>query len=203
MHKSKSLAGLSPRRFRVPGAAAQGLNNVIRRRIFDSIVWSLSLLFAFGLLVDSALADSREGPAGNATWKAECGTCHLAYPPKLLPAPAWRRVMAGLERHFGTDASIDARAAAEISAFLETHAGRDRHAEAGQETMRITESAWFKRQHGELIPTVWSHRLVKSPVNCGACHAGAERGDFSEHRTWFRTRSSGWYASAGLGYTGF
>jgi len=153
--------------------------------------------------MDSALAESREEPAGNATWKAECGTCHLAYPPNLLPAPAWRRVMAGLERHFGTDASIDARSAAEISAFLEIHAGRDRHAQVDQETNRITESAWFRQKHAELVPTVWRHRLVKTPLNCGACHAAAERGDFSEHRTWFRTRSSGRYASAGLGYTDF
>ena len=44
--------------------------------------------------------------ATNAAWKAECGSCHAAYPPGLLPAPSWRAVMAGLDRHFGTDATI-------------------------------------------------------------------------------------------------
>jgi hypothetical protein len=33
------------------------MSNTIKRRIFDAVVWSASLLFACGLLLDSALAD--------------------------------------------------------------------------------------------------------------------------------------------------
>jgi len=35
------------------------MNNTIKRRIFDAVVWSASLLFACGLLLDSALADDQ------------------------------------------------------------------------------------------------------------------------------------------------
>ena len=37
--------------------------------------------------------------------------CHVAYPPGLLPAASWQRLMANLPRHFGTDASLDAATA--------------------------------------------------------------------------------------------
>jgi len=147
--------------------------------MFDLIVWSVSLLFAFGLLADSALADSKGALAINATWKAECGSCHLAYAPKLLPAPAWRRLMAGLDKHFGTDASVDARTAAEIGAFLESHAGQGKRA-SDSGTLRISETPWFKHKHNEVAPATWKNAKVRTPANCGACHAGAERGDFDE-----------------------
>jgi len=38
------------------------MNTTINRRIFDAIVWSASLLFAFGLLLDTALADAKGFP---------------------------------------------------------------------------------------------------------------------------------------------
>ncbi len=153
-------------------------------------------LTAFGLPVHSALADSRELPASNEKWKAECGSCHVAYPPRFLPASAWRRIMASLDRHFGTDANPDPKSAAEIGAFLETNAGRESHGDADNASTRITESAWFKRQHGELVPSAWTNKLVKTPVNCGACHASADRGNFKEHFNWFRRKNSRYFDDA-------
>ena len=156
------------------------MNNVSKRRIFDAVVWSVSLLFAFGLLLNNALADSRGFSAGNSTWKAECGNCHGVYPPNLLPAPAWRRLMAGLDRHFGSDASLDAATAAEIGAFLERNAGSGkRGGDSG--TLRISETQWFRRKHDEVPASVWKSPKVNSAANCTACHAGADRGDFDEH----------------------
>jgi nitrate/TMAO reductase-like tetraheme cytochrome c subunit len=157
------------------------MNNVTQHRIFDSIVWSVSLLFAFGLLTANALADSRGFSATNATWKAECGSCHLAYPPGLLPASAWRRMMAGLDKHFGTDASIDTRSAAEIGAFLEDHAGEGRKRGRDSGTLRISETPWFSRKHDEVAASTWKNPKVKTAANCTACHAGAEHGEFDEH----------------------
>jgi len=156
------------------------MDNVSKRRIFDSIVWSVSLLFVFGLLISEASAESIRFSATNETWAAECGSCHLAFPPDMLPAPAWRRMMAGLDRHFGTDASVDARAAAEIGAFLERNAGRGRKRGGDSGTLRITETRWFVRKHDEVSPAVWKNPRVKTPANCGACHAGAERGNFDD-----------------------
>ncbi len=157
------------------------MNNASKRSIFGSAVWSVSLLFAFGLPADGALAESKGFAATNEKWTAECASCHLAYPPNLLPAPAWRRMMAGLDRHFGTDATVDARTAAEIGAFLESNAGQGRKRGTDSGTLRISETPWFRRKHDEVAASTWKSPRVKTAANCSACHAGAERGDFDEH----------------------
>lgn len=156
------------------------MNGSSKRWIVDSLVWSVSLLFLFGLLMDNTLAEFKGSSANDKSWQAECGSCHVAYPPNLLPAPAWRRLMAGLDRHFGSNASIDARSAAEIGAFLENNAGLGkRGSDSG--TLRISETPWFRRKHDEVVASTWKNPKVKTAANCSACHAGAERGDFNEH----------------------
>ncbi len=154
------------------------MNKTIQLGIFDLIVWTLSLLFAFGLLLNEAVAEPGAPAAANAAWKAECGSCHIAYPPQLLSASSWRRIMAGLGRHFGTDASLDAASAAGIADFLERNAGSGRR--GGEDALRITETRWFLHKHDEVRPSAWKNPRIKTAANCGACHGGAERGDFDE-----------------------
>jgi hypothetical protein len=116
----------------------------------------------------------------NPTVKAECGSCHIAYPPSLLPASSWRALMAGLDKHFGTDASLDPQTSATITASLVQNAGRERSWSA-QPMLRISATRWFVHEHDEVPGSVWKSPQVKSPSNCGACHSNAEQGDFSEH----------------------
>jgi len=141
---------------------------------------ALALAASSFVMSTSVLADMRISSASNPVWKAECGSCHLAYPPSLLPADAWRAVMAGLDKHFGADASVDAKTAAEIGAFLEKHAGASR-GKTAKPNLRITETAWFKHEHDEVGAAVWRSPKVKTPSNCAACHRGAEQGNFDEH----------------------
>src|SRR5512135_2575758 len=119
--------------------------------------------------------------AKNALCQAECGSCHVAYPPRLLPAESWRAVMSGLDKHFGSDASLDPAAAKEIGAFLEKNAGGNRHATSGKPVLRITETRWFLHEHDEVSARTWKNPKVKSASNCAACHTQAESGNFSEH----------------------
>lgn len=128
----------------------------------------------------AALADPYRYSASNPTWQAECGSCHVAYPPALLPAESWRAVMAGLDRHFGVDASVDAKAAAEIGAFLQQNAGRSQGT-AAKPVLRVTETRWFRHEHDGVDAAAWNNPKVKRPANCAACHGGAERGNFDEH----------------------
>ena len=110
----------------------------------------------------------------------ECAACHMAYPPGLLPAKSWTRIMGGLDKHYGSDASLDAAAVQQISRWLQAEAGTyKRVAEAPPED-RITRSAWFVSKHRKLDPQVWKHASVKSAANCTACHTGADRGDFDD-----------------------
>ena len=119
----------------------------------------------------------------NAKWESECGACHVAYPARYLPAESWRAIMSGLDKHFGSNASLDAADAAEITAFLEQNAGTGKmsHEVSGKPLLRITETRWFESEHREISRHTWGNPKVKSRANCGACHTRAEHGDFSEH----------------------
>lgn len=139
-----------------------------------------------GVMVSAAHAeddddDERVPPARNALWQNECGSCHVAFPPRLLPAASWRAVMSGLDKHFGSDASLDAASAREIGVFLEKNAGSKGLASAGKPILRITETRWFQREHDEVPDRAWKNPKVKSAANCAACHTQAESGNFSEH----------------------
>ena len=112
----------------------------------------------------------------------ECGACHVAFPPGLLPAASWQRLMQNLPRHFGTDASLDAATTAPLAAWLAAHAGSGRRASVAPPEDRITRSAWFVREHDEVPAETWKRASIKSPSNCSACHAQAGQGDFDEHR---------------------
>ena len=129
---------------------------------------------------DDEHGGGRRSAASNAAWQAECGSCHVAFPPRLLPAASWRAMMDGLDNHFGTDASVEAPVAQEIGAFLENNAGRRKQEPTAKPQLRISATRWFVREHDEVPQRVWENPLVKSPANCAACHTKAESGDYRE-----------------------
>ena len=120
-------------------------------------------------------------PVMDAAWQKECGACHLAYPPALLPEASWRKIMADLDQHFGTNASLDAETTSKIIDYLSRYSSKARH--GGREVpLRITETADFKAEHAEEIsPATWKNPKIGSPANCSACHTTAGQGNFSEH----------------------
>ena len=157
----------------------------------------LLLIASIALLAGSTLADDHGGgnkyggenrgkpvqPAQlNAQWQAECGSCHLAFSPGLLPAASWRKMMGGLDKHFGSDASLTPQENRAITAFLVDNASNRWRAPTAP--LRITETAWFQSKHDshEIRPEIWKRASVKSPANCAACHPGAAKGDFEEDR---------------------
>lgn len=146
------------------------------------------------VLSSSALptrADDDEGEEAKSfavshpTYQAECGGCHVAFPPELLPAASWRALMAGLDKHFGTDASLDDPTRRELTSFFEANAGRVRAIGAdGKPLLRITETNWFRREHRPgregIASGTFASEPVKSAANCGACHRDAAAGNYAE-----------------------
>lgn len=148
------------------------------------------------LLVGSLIGPARAGDGGQdrlaapgrspasaadvALWREECGACHVAYPARLLPADAWREVMRSLDRHFGTDASLDAATAARIDAVLAGSGAARRATVPKGELPRITKQPWFIREHGEIAAATWKDKRVGGAVRCEACHADVGRGGFDE-----------------------
>jgi cytochrome c553 len=146
---------------------------------------TLSILTLAGTLLLAATAHASGGetrPAAptNPTWNSECAACHVAYPARLLPATSWKRLMGNLDRHFGSDASLDPAAHREILAYLERNAGPARADTAGEALPRITQTPWFVREHDEVPANTWKDPRVKSASNCAACHTRADSGSFRE-----------------------
>ena len=118
-------------------------------------------------------------------FQSECASCHVAFPPQLLGAEDWQRVMASLDKHYGDNASLDEKTRRAIEDFLLKHAGKpskvgaDGMARAG-ELPRLTANSWFKRKHHEVPREAWKHAKVKTPANCVACHTRATEGSYRE-----------------------
>lgn len=113
-------------------------------------------------------------------WQKECGSCHIAYAPGLLSAPSWRKLMGGLDKHFGADASLPANEQAELTDFLVKHAGPANR--SAPEVIRISETRHFVREHREVGGAVWKRASIKGAANCQACHPRASEGDFAERQ---------------------
>lgn len=134
---------------------------------------------------------SELAPLKNARYVAECASCHMAYPPGLLPARSWQKLMSGLENHFGEDASLDAATVAELTRYLTDNSADNstarfakklqRRLAADETPLRITELDFFKREHDELPVRLYrDNPKVGSLSNCSACHTRAENGSFRE-----------------------
>jgi mono/diheme cytochrome c family protein len=143
----------------------------------------LGLIAALGV-ANVAIADASERAPRVALlpkYQQECAACHAAFPAGMLPAASWQRVMNNLQRHYGTDASIDPSTLKELSAWLAANAGSARRVSEEPFQDRITLSAWFIRKHRELPAATWKRPAVKTAANCAACHTQADKGDFNEH----------------------
>lgn len=111
----------------------------------------------------------------DATVKKECGDCHMAYPPRLLPSGAWSNMMNNLSNHFGEDASLDETTRRHIENYLVQNSSNRGDAN----TLRISEQRWFVSEHrGEVSRS--QMQKAKTWANCQVCHPGAENGNFDD-----------------------
>ncbi len=151
--------------------------------------WSVALLALAGALASGLPAPARADGGERAArvpllpiYRQECSACHVAYPPGLLPAVSWQRIVSTLPRHYGTDASLDPATVQQLSTWLSAHAASPRRMPDAPPEDRITRSAWFVREHAEVSAATWRLPAVKSPAQCAACHTTADQGVFSERQ---------------------
>ena len=129
-------------------------------------------------------------PVADPVVKEECGSCHLAFAPSMLPASSWKRMMADLKNHFGDDASVDANTAKQITDYLAANAadtGGRRYSDkllrgvsATNSPLRITELPKWVSEHRKVPDWEWKHKDVRTKANCTACHADAALGYYDE-----------------------
>ena len=133
-------------------------------------------------------------------WATECGGCHYAFHPSLLPRASWAAIMAGLHDHFGEDASLPPAAAGEIAAFLQTYAAEAWDTKAARlvarvapdDPLRITASPFWVRRHRRLDPSVFADPAVKAKSNCIACHRDTDGGRFDAQAIILPNTAASW-----------
>ena len=128
--------------------------------------------------------------AVNDVWQTECGECHLAFHPTLLPARSWILMMQGQSDHFGEELGYDAETVDEMLTFMVENAAESGLTEpahkinqsvpATESPLRITETRYWKHKHEEIDDKYWKSKTVKTKANCIACHLDAKTGWFED-----------------------
>ncbi|HEY0633911.1 MAG TPA: diheme cytochrome c [Gammaproteobacteria bacterium] len=132
-------------------------------------------------------------PVANTRYAQECSACHFAYPPGLLTARSWRKLLAAtaLANHFGDNAELAEAARQEIEAYAVAKAAdrsnykRSRKIAAATPAdsapLRITENSYIKHKHAHIpAELIAGNPQVGSLSNCNACHTGAAAGQFDD-----------------------
>jgi cytochrome b len=128
--------------------------------------------------------------ADNALWRDECGSCHLAFHPSLLPKRSWQKLLAQQDQHFGADLGLNAATTAVLLTYATNNAADKHRTEpafkidssiaATAQPLRITETPYWIRKHQEIAAAQWARPWINSKANCEACHQDAQAGTFED-----------------------
>jgi hypothetical protein len=161
----------------------------------STFAMAAALLASGAVIADDDWGWSSRGPGvapvKNELYKSECSTCHFAYQPGLLPAASWKKLMAGLDDHFGENAELDAQTRKELTDYLVMNAadnveGYRRSAKIARSIgsdapLRITEVSYIRRKHNEIpMRVIKGNKEIGSLSNCVACHTRADTGSYTE-----------------------
>lgn len=112
----------------------------------------------------------------------QCNVCHFAYPPGMLPAASWKKLMDDMPQHFTGQVMINVDTQNEIAQWLQTHAGTFALVVEEPPQNRITQSAWWKKIHlnnSKVPAAVWKKPSVSKGASCVACHQAAAKGEYN------------------------
>jgi hypothetical protein len=128
-------------------------------------------------------------PVTNQVYKENCGECHFAYQPELLPSASWLKILNQLDDHFGEEIEVDPDAIKTISDYLKTNGAENSSAKrskkimrslGNQVPMRISDIPYIREKHHELDPAIFKRKSIGSMANCTACHITAEKGIYDD-----------------------
>jgi len=166
--------------------------------------WKYVVLLAAALSVTSAYAIAEEDfldwlftlqrqknikPVSDKQYLEECGACHFAYQPGLLPSRSWELLLnaEALRKHFGVNAELDDDTLKVIHDYAVDNAAdkswykRSRKiavaTEDGPAPLRITELRYISLKHSKIPEKITKgNKGVKSLSFCDKCHTQATKG---------------------------
>lgn len=128
--------------------------------------------------------DKAKAALASRPWGKECGSCHLAYPPALLPMRSWERTMREQEKHFGEDLSLSEASVARLLQAASAAPSSwgawklNRSAPAGDAPLRITELPFWRHAHEGIAEARFKPPGATGRHDCEACHRDAASGIF-------------------------
>jgi hypothetical protein len=138
---------------------------------------------------ESMYAKSAMPAVTNPVYKEQCGACHFAYQPELLPSGSWRKILGKLDDHFGEVLPLAPEMVDEIAGFLEANAAERSSAKravkivsslGGATPLRITDVPYISHKHRKISTDVLRRRSIGSLANCIACHRTAVNGVYDD-----------------------
>ena len=174
---------------RADGATVPAAPRQSRPLTTGVVLTCIAYLVAIGLIWSLRQPPAVPRLAIDPAYQAECGSCHWAYHPSLLPASSWRQMIAGLDDHFGEDARLKPELATAITAWLESHAAESWDTLPAHrfsvldpaKPLRITATPFWKHRHSHIPPEVFKSIKGGSGA-CNVCHTDADSGRFSFRR---------------------
>ena len=130
-------------------------------------------------------------PVKNDLYIKECGSCHFPYQAGLLPSSSWNKIMANLNNHFNSDASLDDKTFQILSKYLnENSAEKSLDYKRSYKIMAslrenqipdsISTTPYIIQKHREIRKDLITQKEVKGLFNCIACHTTADKGIYGE-----------------------
>ncbi len=127
-------------------------------------------------------------PVTNQQYLKECGACHFAYLPGLMPARNWQAVMTSLDKHFGENVQLPESSRSALLDYLTANAS-DRSPYAGSRwlnenipanrtTRRLTAIPFIAYKHTVVLEAIARNFKieVRKLTNCQSCHTEIENG---------------------------
>lgn len=171
----------------------------------QSIAILFSILFLLGDVSVSFAAEGYGGwllsvsrkkevePVTDKLYNEECGSCHMAYQPGLLPEASWRKLLTAkaLADHFGENAELDKKDRLHIlDIAVKNSADKSyrkrskkimKSLDEGQAPLRIIDVPYIKDKHEDVYEDVVQKRKkVKSLSFCDECHMKAKEGNYDD-----------------------
>jgi hypothetical protein len=124
----------------------------------------------------------------NEQYLKECGACHFAYLPGLLPARSWKAVMSTLDKHFGENVQLAEPLRASLLEYLTANAADHSPYEGSKwlnenipsdlTSRRITLIPWLAYKHTVVLEAIARNFKieVRKLTNCNRCHTEIENG---------------------------
>ena len=150
----------------------------------------MKYLIVLSIFIGSLFAQD-VAPVNNQLYVKECGSCHFAYQPGLLPSSSWNKIMSNLENHYNNDASISPENLKTLTKYLNENSAEKNMqykrsnrivSSLGKDQVpdSISTTPYIIKKHSEIKKSLITQPEVKGLFNCIACHKTADKGNYGE-----------------------